>query len=259
MAGNKSELEIELKIRISKDNLEKVFNKMQKKALNGAIKHKYRPRDYFDTKGKILYKNNIGLRVQYKEGKGIFLGGYEQTVKHAAGIDNVEIGSSLDKALSRKECKDFILTETPDIKSITDPVAKKLLQDIKNEDLIHLFSSHVERRYFVIEVENKKGKGLIELAFDIGKIKLAPPNDGEYIEVSEIEVELKKGDPSLINTVKKQIKEIVPNIKIEEKSKAELGYKIYNKFEDFIEKQRIAMKKLNDRLNKKNKSPSNKH
>ena len=133
MAKDNTEIEIELKIRLPKDDLEKVFGKLSNKAMQNKIKHKYRPRNYFDTIDLKLFKSNIGLRVQYKEGKGKFLGGFEQTVKHAAGLENISIGSKNDKALSRKECKDMINSETPEIDKVSNPEAQEILKGIKSK------------------------------------------------------------------------------------------------------------------------------
>jgi hypothetical protein len=75
----KTEVEAELKIRLSQHDLEEVFKTLSKKA--AVISHKYLPRAYYDTDDLGLYNAGRSLRVQYKPGKEGKLGGYEQTVK----------------------------------------------------------------------------------------------------------------------------------------------------------------------------------
>lgn len=243
--GNKANnTEVELKLRLSPEDLEKVFDAFSDKAIDGEIKHKRRPRDYFDTEDRKLRARNLGLRMQYKEGKDGKLGGYEQTLKSAAG-EALPPESKLESVFMRKEYKDFTEDELPEIEKISNPEAKKLMDGIRDEDLEHVFSSAVERRYFVMEVkypkslkdayeEVKDGKGRkkqrrtgkVELAFDVGKIKLAPPNDNYQEAVSEIEIEMKDGPPDLIEKIKKKILEIAPDAVVETRSKAEIGYEL---------------------------------
>ncbi len=253
--GNKANnTEVELKLRVSPEDLEKVFDAFSDSAIGGVIKHKRRPRDYYDTQERELRERNLGLRMQYKSGSDGVLGGYEQTLKSAAGealppnADNEDVDADEDMAnvFSRKEYKDYTEDEFPQIDAISNKDAKKLMDGITDADLEHVGTSAVERRYFVIEVKypkslknayeqvkDSKGKkhkqrrvGKVELAFDVGKIKLAPPHDGYQVPVSEIEIEMKDGPPELISKIKKKIMQIAPSAKIETRSKVEIMHEL---------------------------------
>lgn len=210
--------ELEQKIDISIADLEKVFQKLAKHVSAAAIRHKFRPRAYYDTPDLLLNQNGISLRVQYKQGEKGKLGFHEQTVKLSLPV------SQAGGALLRKECKDQLPTSVPDMSAATDATAQAALQPFKGKSLTHIFTAAVERRAFDIEV---KRVGKVEVAFDIGELTLPGTNVSERF--AEIEVELKKGDPILIDTVTKEILRLAPAARVQPQSKADQGITLYLK------------------------------
>jgi inorganic triphosphatase YgiF len=222
---SKSEVETELKIRLSPQDLEKVFRTLIKKGSTGAVSHKFLPRMYYDTSRMHLYKSGISLRVQYKPGDAGRIGSYEQTVK-------VELKPSAALAkgvLLRKECKNDIQGHKPNLATVVDRQAKKVVTPFKNKKLMHIFTAAIERRFFDWNLKKGKKKGMVEVAFDVGKIIL--PSGNRHRDFSEIEVEIKKGGVEFIDIVKAKILKIAPSAKIQSQSKSQQGSKFYLKYQ----------------------------
>lgn len=217
--GKKQEVEIELKISLPLKDLEKVFQVLHKKNNASEVSHKFIPRAYYDTPDLGLYRKGISLRVQYKPGKLGKLGSYEQTVKL-----EVIPGTPLGKAiLSRMECQDSIKAHKPSLADVTDPQAKAALKPFKGKKFLHIFTAEIERRFFDLEFRG----GVVEVAFDVGKIILATGN--VHQDFSEIEVEIKWGGPELIEAVRSDILRIAPSAKIQPLSKSAQGSRLYLK------------------------------
>lgn len=223
MAGeSKSTVEQELKIKLSRKDLKRVFEAFTaKKDVRKSVARKYRPRAYFDTENLSLYRNDMSLRVQYKDDKKGDARGYEQTVKFELPVDE----NVARKALLRKECKDATPTQTPDLTLVSDADARERLDPFKGEKLTHIFTAKVKRRYFEIEVGKGKKKGTVEIAFDVGKIVLAT---GEaQVPLCEIEIEHKGGSAKAIKAVKKKIKALAPSARVQPLSKAQQGSRLF--------------------------------
>jgi len=222
--NRKSEIEIELKISLSRKDMEKVFRALSQKGGATEVLHKYIPRAYYDTPDLRLYRNGLSLRVQYKPGKSGRLGGYEQTVKL-----EVPQRSSLGEAvLSRMECQDSLRTHEPSFAAVTDPRAKAALKPFKTKKFMHIFTAQIERRFF----EMKLRDGTVEIAFDAGKIILAGGN--AHQDFSEVEVEIKRGEPELIDIVKREILRLAPSAKVQPLSKAAQGSRLYLKHQKIL-------------------------
>lgn len=215
------EIETELKIQLSSEDLEKVFLALSGKAGTSKVAHKFMPRQYYDTDALDLYNHNISLRVQYKAGKNGVLGGYEQTVKIE---QDAEAGKDKD-VFCRKECKDWVSTHQPDLNAVTDTQAQQALVPIKGKSLKHIFTAAIERRYFEWNSDKKNEKGTVEIAFDVGQVIL--PGNIESKKFFEIEIEVKKGDSKLIDVVKKEILRIAPSARVQPLSKAAQGTQFY--------------------------------
>ncbi len=216
------EKEIELKICINKIGVERVFKIFSKKAIDGKIKKKHRPRRYFDTKNRDIEKCKMALRVQYKEKLG-----YEQTLKYTVsdqcGDSSVMTRMEIKNLLPKKQKKPDI--SLIDLSIVKDKNIVQALKDISTKKLQHVFTSSVKRRYFCISVLKKNKKiGIVELAFDMGLITHAKEKDLSY-NISEIEIELKSGSIEAIQIAKEEILEIINNDgQISNISKAEQGY-----------------------------------
>lgn len=216
--GGSSSDELEEKIDISIADLEKVFLAFAKNVSASDIRHKYRPRAYYDTSALDLHQNGMSLRVQYKQGEKGKLGFYEQTVKISMPVP-VAGGAML-----RKECKDKLPTSAPDMGAATDATAQAALAPFRGKTLTHIFTAAVERRAIDIEIKNI---GKVEVAFDIGELTL--PGTPVSERFAEIEIEMKKGDPIMIDAVKKEIFRIAPAAVSQPQSKADQGIALYLK------------------------------
>ena len=197
--------EIEQKLVVSKEDLEKVFNALAPQ----DFKRKHYPRAYFDTLDMKLNERKVALRIQ------IMAKGFQQTIK--AAMDNE--GDSLVRA----EWDFEIDAHAPNKAVIDNAETLKAVEGINFDQLVHIFTSDVKRRYFDLAVDG----GMVELAFDLGRIYL--PNSDIDEELCEIEVELKSGDPHIIGATAKRIQSIAPSAKLSMRSKAERGFDLYMK------------------------------
>jgi inorganic triphosphatase YgiF len=220
---NASEVETELKIKLSPEDLEKVFRALLKKSGVSEVSHKFRPRMYYDTPDLQLYQNRISLRVQYKEGKKGHVGGYEQTVKVELEPDP-KLGKGV---LLRKECKNSVKGHKPELASVADPLAQKALKPFQGKNLVHIFTAAIERRSFDWELKDGKNRGVVEVAFDVGQIIL--PHNNEHQDFAEIEIEIKRGGGEFIEMVKNEILKIAPSAVIQPLSKSDQGSQLYLK------------------------------
>lgn len=214
--------EQEVKISTSRIDMEHVFNTLSRRIRDKDILHKYRPRDYYDTADFDLHNAKMSLRLQYLEGKGRLSGGFEQTLKF-----EIDQGKTQADALLRRECKDMVFAHEPALDKISDPSGAEKVSTLKDKPLNHIFTAAVERRYFNMTIGKGKHKAIVEIAFDVGEVIL--PTDQSRHPFSEIEIELKKGDPAAIGTVQKQIMELAPTAHVEHQSKAEQGVNLYLK------------------------------
>jgi len=219
---HKSEVEQELKISLTNKDLEKVFAFFAEEVKKADIRHKFMPRDYYDTEKLEMQDAGVSLRVQYKPGKNGALGSYEQTVKFALAPDD----EADAEALYRKECKDTLEKNSPDMALVDDPEAVEAVKPFRNKSLKHIFTAAIERRYFNVEAGKGKKWGEVEIAFDVGKITLPDYADVEQ-PLAEIEIEIKKGSPKAIAAIKEKIFEIAPSARVQREDKSAQGSKLY--------------------------------
>lgn len=218
MKSSHSETEYELKIDVSKSDLEKVFRFFARKVEASDISHKCLPRDYYDTPNFDLDGKGESLRIQYKQGRRGRPGGFEQTYKYERPLKGKK---SIKGALVRQECPNAVSSNLPDISSIKDLEAKKNILPIKNKDLVYVFTAVIERRYFELSIGTGKNKGRVELAFDLGALVIHNPDKSEPI--SEIEIELKSGSDAAIVEIEKKIFQIASTAKVSSKPKSARG------------------------------------
>jgi triphosphatase len=154
---------------------------------------------YYDTPALALHRERLSLRVR-KQGSE-----FVQTVK-AENPTQADI-------LERKEWEDQI----PSRRAVLDApkTGKRLPNTVRDEELRPVFTTTVTRT--VIEI-SPDPSARVEAAIDEGEIRTSK---GDAVEpISEIELELKDGDPRMIFDVALQLLEAAP-IRIETRSKAE--------------------------------------
>ena len=218
MKKSRSEIETELKISLSREDLERVFDHFSQKPNAGRIEHKFLPRAYYDTAGLDLHAAGLSLRIQYKPGKSGKLGSYEQTVKFEFGVGQDAL---IEGAMQRKECKNQLSSPQPDMEAVVDADAVNAITPFKNKSLKHIFTAAIERRYFNLPV----ARGTVELAFDIGEIILQP--SGANHPFAEIEIEVKAGSPAIIAAVRDKILKLAPSAKVQPLSKSQQGTQLF--------------------------------
>src|SRR3977135_20276 len=159
---------------------------------------------YYDKPTLALHRERLSLRVR-KQGSE-----FVQTVK-AENPTQADI-------LERKEWEDQIPSKRPVLDA--PKTGKRLPDTVRGEELRPVFTTTVTRT--VIEI-SPGPSARIEAAIDEGEIRTSK---GDAVEpISEIELELKNGDPRVIFDAALQLLEAAP-IRIETRSKAGRGYRL---------------------------------
>jgi inorganic triphosphatase YgiF len=157
---------------------------------------------YYDTPNSALEQRGLTLRVREQGGH------FTQTVK---------AGELSGDILSRGEWEDPVAEGRPDPNAAES--GPHLPADIAG-DLRPLFVTEVTRTTF--EIEPVPGTA-IEAAIDEGEIRAVEKDRAEPI--SEIELELKRGDAGALYDLAARLVEAAP-LRIETRSKSERGYRL---------------------------------
>jgi triphosphatase len=158
---------------------------------------------YFDTPDRSLQRDVSVLRVREKEGQFI------QTFKNE--------GPDRTNPLERGEWEDTITDSHPDPDA---PHSGAYLQPGIAAELHPLFVTEVERQAIVIEPQTGTR---IEAAVDHGVVRAI--GSGRCTPISEIELELREGDPASLYDVALKLLETSP-LRIDLRSKSERGYRL---------------------------------
>jgi triphosphatase len=159
---------------------------------------------YYDTPDLKLRQHHLTLRVRAQDGQHV------QTVKadDLTGADFV----------SRGEWEAAIAGDQPDLDA---PETARLLKRVVDKDELRpLFRTVIRRTVFELEPQPS---ARIEAAIDEGDIRGV--GDEALEAISEIELELKSGDPAAIYDVALRLLDVAP-LRIETRSKAERGYSL---------------------------------
>ena len=157
---------------------------------------------YYDTPDLALKRRGVSLRVREQGGRFI------QTVKTG--------DPSSGDVLTRGEWEDELAESCPDPHAAQ---SGEHLPDGIAGDLRPLFATDVTRTTFAIEPAPATR---IEAAVDQGEIRAA---GGGSEPISEIELELKRGDPAALYGVALQLLDVA-SLRIEPRSKSERGYRL---------------------------------
>lgn len=153
---------------------------------------------YFDTPGKTLLSEGISIRIRREGRKRV------QTIKIASG--------PAAGLFARSEWEMVVKTDEPIIDA--DGALAKFLGE-RASILAPAFEVLIERRVWMLQERGSH----IELVIDRGAAKVA----GRESLVSEIELELKSGDPADLFSLARKLDAIVP-VRLGMLSKAERGY-----------------------------------
>ena len=198
--------EVELKLAVSAADLPELKQALVKMAPAAASSHLRLISTYYDTPDLALKRRGMSLRVREREGRFI------QTVKTG------DPGSDL---LTRGEWEDELAESSPDPHAAS---SGGHLPDGIAGDLQPLFATDVTRTTLAIEPAPATR---IEAAIDQGEIRGA---GGGSEPISEIELELKRGDTAALYDVALQLLDVA-SLRIEPRSKSERGYRLGDRAE----------------------------
>jgi len=188
--------EIEIKLQVPPAALQKA---RQLPLLRGAPARRGRLVSvYFDTPRHKLRENGIALRVRHKGRKRL------QTVKTAG-----------DGALVRGEWEAEIRGDQPDLTVVADSPLGKLASDRLARKLRPVFETVVTRT----AISLRAGDSELEVALDSGEIRAGRRRE----RISEIEIELKKGDPAEVARLAERLAQVLP-ARFEPRTKPERGF-----------------------------------
>jgi inorganic triphosphatase YgiF len=194
--------EIELKLAAAPGDLPALVRALEAMGKRSSTTASLLTSTYYDSPDLKLRQHHFTLRVR-KQGAQ-----YVQTVK-AGDV----MGADL---ISRGEWEDVIAGDQPDLDAAQ--TGRRLKKKVDKGELRPLFTTTVRRT--VIELEPQPSTR-IEAAIDEGEIRGA---EGNVVEpLSEIELELKSGEPAAIYDVALRLLDVAP-LRIETRSKAERGY-----------------------------------
>ncbi|MBR0690654.1 CHAD domain-containing protein [Bradyrhizobium manausense] len=167
--------EIELKLLVAADRLADFGNApvIVATARNkGSRKHLRAV--YYDTPKRALQRNGLNFRVRQSGSR------FTQTVKTESGND----------PLRRGEWEASVPSMTPDVALALPFLPEKLRADLARRPLEAVFSTDIRRHQRIVDLPS----GSVEIAFDQGHLTAGDRS----LQVSEIELELKAGNPSAI-------------------------------------------------------------
>ncbi len=150
---------------------------------------------YFDTAERALSARKAVLRVRLEPG------GYVQTLKSGSG-------------LTRHEWEWYLAGPAIDLARITEPEALAVISGLEAASLMPTIRTRFERTTHMLD------QGAIELALDSGEIIAS---NGRREPISEIELELKSGEPASLYRLALTLADSVP-LRLETCSKAARGF-----------------------------------
>lgn len=201
--------EIELKLELEPEALTRVRQFRGLKPHLGAqtlgrAKARTLRSTYFDTEDIDLRREGVALRVREAGRRRI------QTVKSR----KVEPGPLNDR--SEFEADLMADAAAPDLNRIPADLRQRIETAAGSKSLSPLFVTDIRRTERVVRLADG---GEIDLAFDEGRIQA----NGKDTPVSEIELELKKGQPASLYRLALDLAKLAP-LRVNQISKAERGY-----------------------------------
>lgn len=174
---------------------------------------------YFDTPSLTLAKAKSALRLRRTPEQ--WLQTYKTLGEAKAGLH------------SRHEWELPVLGEALEIDALLaacdDDAARDALQAAA-PDLIALFRTDFTRIVWDVEREGSQ----IEVALDSGAITAEVDGEPRRAEISELEIELKSGDASALETLAAELRGAFPALDPEDVSKAQRGYRLRERPETHI-------------------------
>lgn len=196
-------VETELKLRIAPEDMERLRHHPLLKQLSSARAITRTLRNvYFDTPDLSLHSHEMALRLRQAGDKWL------QTLKGGGGV---EAGLH-----SRNEWETELTGDALDLPALKAAGGK--LPRGAGKKLRPVFSTDFSRRMFELNYND----AIIELCMDSGEIRAGD----ETRPISELELELKSGEPRQLFNLALELLDVVP-LEVEASSKAEYGYRLY--------------------------------
>ena len=197
--------EIELKLRVAPEDIAALRNHPHFADALHDPTHETLDSVYFDSDDRFLRDHGLTLRVRHIGDKRV------QTIKTASqGSDCFE----------RSEWEQAIEGDQPDLTRVMDTALGPILTDDVRNALKPVFETRIERTAYHLNGNETD----IVMAIDEGQIVATDSS----CPVSEIELELKHGNPIDLFKIARAINDIVP-AHLDVKSKSERGYELVEK------------------------------
>jgi triphosphatase len=156
---------------------------------------------YFDTGEEELRRHELALRVRRADGR------FVQTLKAGGGS-------------VRGEWESEVVGLVPDLEVLKGPARGVPLDGVRAGDLRPVFATSVERTSRELVVPDGNGAmAWIEVALDLGEVEAG----GRRLDVAELELELKAGEPSALFRLALALQAEAP-LRLETLSKAARGW-----------------------------------
>lgn len=199
-------MEIELKLACHQNALELFEEKVlpQLSSQNRKIhkSHFHLQNDYYDTPENYFGKRQMGCRVRGKNNQ------FEQTIKTKG-----QVQGGLHQ---RPEYNVTLDNNKPNLRLFPADIWHDDIDVSKlDEQLEVLFSTHFDRTTFTVTTNEYE----LEIVFDFGEVQ----REQESLPICEIELELVKGDASVLFAIAEQIIQYVP-CRLSDITKAARGY-----------------------------------
>jgi triphosphatase len=193
--------EVELKLLAPAGTLDQLREAavIARRARNGSVARQL-DAVYYDTPDRSLYCHGLSLRVRHNGN------GYVQTLKRSP---------SHGRPFARREWETSVEGVTPDLASLPVSEIGAPLDGLAASTLNPIFATKIRRQTQRLDLPG----AVVEVAFDEGTIETGERSE----ELSEIELEVKAGDPRVLYDLGIELLEIVP-LKIGTQSKADRGY-----------------------------------
>jgi inorganic triphosphatase YgiF len=187
--GRRMAREVELKLEIPRAAADQVAELPWLRALiSGPATRENLVTVYFDTRKHRLRAHGLSLRIRRAGGKQL------QTIK--------TLGDGANGAFGRGEWEREVGRDRPDLKLAAGTALEKLATKKLARKLRSVFETAVERTAIPLRCDGAE----VELAIDRGHIA----SGGHRAPISEIELELKRGDPAALRTLADRLSRALP-------------------------------------------------
>lgn len=197
--------EVELKLKLQDSQLaEKILQDpmILKLSENNQPKVKEYETTYYDTRDHLFLEHQVCYRIRNSAGE------YTATIK---GLGSSQNGLSIRSEWNRRLTKN-----APTLEPFSElALGQEIRQIVKDDEILPVFITRFKRTALDLVCEDGSH---IELAIDLGEIEAGDKKE----PISEVEIELKKGQVDNVLKVGKKLSEAY-HLKPEEKSKYQRG------------------------------------